>query len=73
MSVVTVRFRQSAMIEATHGDCPNCQSDLQIHQPDPGLPDRLLAVCEECHHWYLQTADDMLIPLVSSEAELASE
>lgn len=50
-----------------HGVCPHCQSELQFHQPDSELPDRLLAVCEDCHHWYLkQDAEDLTL-LVNGE------
>jgi hypothetical protein len=37
--------------------CPACESSLTLHQPDPELPDRLLAVCEECRAWYLATSE----------------
>ncbi len=33
--------------------CPRCGSPLVLHQPDPGLPDRLLTVCEDCKSWYV--------------------
>ncbi len=38
--------------EVAHLDCRECGSSLDIHQPDPGRPDRLLATCPECGHWY---------------------
>jgi hypothetical protein len=36
--------------------CPNCEETLSLHIPDPQLPDRMLAVCEECKSWYLLDA-----------------
>ena len=44
--------------------CPNCESPLAIHQPDPGLPDRLLATCDDCKSWYvLGAAGSRLNPI----------
>lgn len=33
--------------------CSRCQSDVDVHQPDPQKPDRLLAVCALCCSWSL--------------------
>ena len=33
--------------------CPNCECSLALYQPDPDLPHRLLATCNECKSWYL--------------------
>ena len=33
--------------------CPRCEGSLSVHQPDPELPKRLLATCDECKSWYL--------------------
>lgn len=33
--------------------CPRCASVLTVHQPDPELPDCLLATCDDCTSWYL--------------------
>jgi hypothetical protein len=33
--------------------CPQCEAQLTLHQPDLELPDRLLAICDECKSWYL--------------------
>jgi hypothetical protein len=48
--------------------CPACDGDLDLHQPDPGDPDRLLGVCEECGDWFLMDlmpdqAEWMVVPL----------
>ena len=47
------RAGSSSLREESRGHCPQCFADLQIHQPDRDLPERLLAVCEECHSWFL--------------------
>src|SRR4051794_16281429 len=33
--------------------CPVCGEPLDIHQPDAGLPDRMLCTCENCKGWAL--------------------
>ena len=33
--------------------CPTCEFSLTLHQPDPDLPDRLLATCDDCKSWFL--------------------
>jgi hypothetical protein len=37
--------------------CPRCEYSLTLHQPDPELPDRLLATCDECKAWFLTDSD----------------
>jgi len=37
--------------------CPHCEYSLTLHQPDPELPDRLLATCDDCKSWFLTNAD----------------
>ena len=37
----------------TELSCPVCDEELEIHQPDADLPDRLLATCGHCKTWYL--------------------
>ena len=44
--------------------CPQCEAQLIFHQPDPELPNRLLATCDECKSWYLADSQgEALIPL----------
>jgi len=44
--------------------CPQCEAQLTFHQPDPELPDRLLATCDECKSWYLaDSSGEALTPL----------
>jgi len=33
--------------------CVHCGGYLDWHQPDPGAPDRLLGICENCGRWHL--------------------
>jgi hypothetical protein len=33
--------------------CPDCRNGLDLHQPDPLLPDRLLGICPWCKIWVL--------------------
>jgi hypothetical protein len=37
--------------------CPQCECSLTLHQPDPELPARLLATCDECKAWFLTDSD----------------
>jgi hypothetical protein len=37
--------------------CPDCESFLNIHQPDAELPDRLIATCGACGTWFLIYSD----------------
>lgn len=39
--------------------CLHCESPLTIHQPDPELPDRLLATCSECRSWFLANESEL--------------
>jgi len=33
--------------------CLHCGGAFDWHQPDPGAPDRLLGICEDCGRWHL--------------------
>jgi hypothetical protein len=37
--------------------CSECEFSLTLHQPDPELPDRFIATCDECKAWYLATSE----------------
>ena len=44
--------------------CPSCENSLTLHQPDPDLPDRILATCDECKSWFLAKSDGVdLVPI----------
>jgi hypothetical protein len=45
--------------------CPRCEFSLTFHQPDPDLPDRLLATCDECKSWFLANNDGTILVPVS--------
>jgi hypothetical protein len=45
--------------------CPNCAHPMDLHQPDSGLPERMLWTCNHCATWYL-----MDINAVGSDAVL---
>ena len=51
----TIHFWQQSD-EAAAGDvaigCPDCEYPLTFHQPDPDLPHRLSATCDECKSWF---------------------
>ena len=41
--------------------CPHCECSLTLHQPDPELPNRLLATCDECKSWFLSDSDGVAL------------
>lgn len=58
--------------------CPGCRAGLNVHQPEPDQPDRLLGTCPGCGLWSLivVVADDdqvALYPLPDPLAPRASE
>lgn len=38
-------------------DCLECDTPVEIHQPDSELPERMLCTCEQCQSWYLLECD----------------
>jgi hypothetical protein len=38
-------------------NCHDCNTTLDLIQPDPTAPDRMLGVCPGCHGWYLVELD----------------
>jgi uncharacterized protein YbaR (Trm112 family) len=50
--------------------CPECRSPLEFHQPDEGLPDRLLGTCPGCHRWYVLDVEARLMALLPDEDDL---
>lgn len=51
--------------------CPHCEYSLTLHQPDPELPNRLLATCDDCKSWFL--TDSNGIALVEIPTPLENE
>jgi hypothetical protein len=45
--------------------CPQCEAHLTLHQPDPELPNRLLATCDECKSWYVTDSQGEVLTPVS--------
>ena len=53
--------------------CLGCRGLLDVHQPDAGLPDRMLATCEHCKGWHvIESASDGKTALVALLPALAS-
>jgi hypothetical protein len=50
----------------------HCDWDLELHQPDAELPDRLLGICVVCKTWYLVEGEDRrrLTLIVAGHTEL---
>ena len=54
LEVRRIVFPQAGLIPLP---CPKCRVDLNIHQPDPDVPGRLLGTCGECGTWCALTLD----------------
>jgi hypothetical protein len=52
MNVATPLSRRNSGSERNRC-CPHCNADLQLHQPDVSMPNRILGVCPGCHAWTL--------------------
>jgi uncharacterized protein YbaR (Trm112 family) len=72
-----LEFQPDALFggESDRKPCPRCRSPLQLHQPDPSAPERLLAVCEDCHAWYLMDPRGLLtmVPAMAPERSRRSK
>lgn len=53
-----VKIAHTGNFEVDELACPECDSDLVLHQPDGNRPERLLATCDECKAWFLIASDD---------------
>jgi hypothetical protein len=63
----------SAIEDLAEIACPGCGDTLEIHQPDPRKPDRLLGTCCSCGAWFLiDAAADLIarLPEASSPADV---
>jgi hypothetical protein len=59
-------FDREARSARLRGDwtCGTCGAPLDLHQPDPDLPDRFLGTCRVCKAWWLlDGASDAVTPL----------
>lgn len=52
--------------------CPCCTSPLAVHMPDPDLPDRLLATCDDCKSWYVMDVAATRLILVTEPSARAT-
>jgi hypothetical protein len=57
------------------GRCVACDVYLDLHQPDAGLPERMVGICEACGRWYVidlipGTDDAVMVLLPGGEAFL---
>lgn len=49
-------------------DCPDCHGPIIIHQPDEGLPDRLIGICDSCTGWFLiESSAGLMVRLPGEE------
>ena len=49
-------------------DCPDCHGPIVIHQPDEGLPDRLIGICDTCTGWFLiESSAGLMVRLPDEE------
>ena len=55
MSTVFKLPGENDAAEAIGAVCPGCGCELELHQPDENLADRLLATCGGCQAWFLTT------------------
>jgi hypothetical protein len=59
----TIRFQVTSLTDDAHGEhegpvnCPSCSSSLDVLQPDPEDPGRLLWICYDCKSWYVLGRD----------------
>ncbi len=52
LTLTMLRF-STLPVNSGVGPCINCDVDLDLHQPDPGSPDRLIGVCDACGRWFV--------------------
>ena|SRR6056297_2432845 len=47
--------------------CPRCRESMDLTQPDPGDPDRLIGTCGGCCSWYLieQSEEESVLDMVA--------
>ncbi len=71
--VVTVRVDAIACSGLGAIPCRRCGVTLDLCQPDPNLPERFIATCDECGEWSLvESSPDRLWATVVSLDALAN-
>ena len=75
MSWISLSLDRSRLQDVLEVRCTKCESPLELHQPDQGLPERLLGTCEDCYAWYLMdvTKGVMVLLPVGESIDGASE
>ena len=53
MNSIVISVNLTRLRDVSDIRCTECQSSLELHQPDPERPDRLLGTCADCDTWYL--------------------
>ena len=69
MDLVRLPFR---LDESANIRCAKCLEELDRHQLDVELPNRLLGTCESCKTWYLIDLEEGLMLLLPGETGLRS-
>jgi hypothetical protein len=55
--------------------CPRCREMLDLSQPDPEDPDRLIGTCSGCGSWFLieQSQEGLVLDMVALPCRLKQE
>ncbi len=65
LEIIRLRWRSDDLSEI---GCPHCHGPITIHQPDEGLPDRLIGICDSCGGWFLiEVAAGLMVRLPDEE------
>ena len=61
---------ECSCVKAAPSVCQICGDDLDLHQPDCEMPDRLLGTCGGCKTWYLLNDDQEWVEIPSRRRNL---
>lgn len=53
MKAPVAAFERIWIGHAAEVPCACCEGTLDVHQPEPERPERLLGTCPDCGAWYL--------------------
>ena len=71
MPSVTVSIEHSLISRSPRAvACPGCREALDLYQPDPDSPDRLLGTCDGCKAWYVLDRERGVMALLPVELAL---
>jgi hypothetical protein len=69
LGLVTFRLERISvtMGQEEPASCPRCREILDVTQPDPEAPDRLIGTCTGCGSWFLmeQSPDGSALDMVA--------